>query len=90
VVTDVFVLDEQYRVILASPGRPSGTLNQLFEPSSPADRLPSAVDSAIRSATSTWERSGGGSVDLEVAGLHLRLTPMQGPLGPHIAVFVIE
>ncbi|MHB8151952.1 MAG: hypothetical protein ACYDG3_02600 [Bacillati bacterium] len=85
-----YVLDEAYRVVLASRSTPDDPLNHLFGAQAPTDALPPTVDRAVRALTASWGHDGcpGEPAMLYVWGVRASVMPLHGPFGRHIAVFV--
>ena len=84
-----YILDEGYRLILAPPPAPDDPLNALYEATTAADALPPEIDRVVRSLTRGWDReTSPGEVWASVRGMKVLVSPLQGPVGPHLAVRV--
>lgn len=82
-----YILDEEYRVKLAMRARPEDPLNSFYTSDSQPDALPEKIERVVRGLTSGWNHSaedGTATVDQ----LRISVTPLQGPAGRHIGVFV--
>jgi hypothetical protein len=82
-----YVLDEGYRLILAPPPAPDDPLNALYDATTPSNVLPPVIDDAVKALTCGWQRRPPDrEVSQSVGGLRVTVAPLQGPIGPHLAV----
>ncbi len=84
-----YVLDETCRLVLASAPSPDDPLYPFYDAHSSPDRLPSEIEGTVRTLTERWERPGQpieGSA--QVRGLRIKVVPLHGAGGRHIAVFI--
>ena len=84
-----YVLDETFRLVLASAPSPDDPIYPLYDADSSPDRLPAEIERTVRTLTGRWERSSqpveGSAV---VRGLCVTVVPLHGAGGRHIAVFI--
>jgi hypothetical protein len=84
-----YVLDEEYRLILACAVSPEDPLASLYDAQAEPDSLPADIARVVRALTQSWEReSEPVSASAIVNRLHVTVSPLTGPAGRHIAVFV--
>ena len=84
----LYVLDEEYKLILAPPPAPDDPLNPLYDSTTAADALPPAIESVVRTLTQGWDRGTPSQASACVHGMKVLVAPLQGPVGPHFAVRV--
>lgn len=84
-----YILDEDFKVKLAVRSSSDDPLNHLYTPESPIDALPRKVEAVVRVLTADWsylcEAKHASAV---VDSLVISVTPLHGPVGRHIGVFV--
>jgi hypothetical protein len=84
-----YILDEGYRLILAPTPAPDDPLNALYEATTAADVLPPEVERIVRTLTRGWDRAVlPAEAAASLNGMRIFVTPLQGPIGPHLAVRV--
>jgi hypothetical protein len=84
-----YILDENYRLVLAALGSPSDPLNEFYAANSRPDALPPPIDEAVRAITKHWRNEGSPSDAWTVVrGVRIVVAALQGAAGRHIAVFV--
>lgn len=82
----VYVLDEGFKLVLASPGSPDDPLNDLYE--SP-DALPPHVERAVRALAERWDGDEKPEMaSVAVDGVRVTVKPLNGLVGRHLAVFI--
>lgn len=82
-----YILDEEYRVKLAMRARPEDPLNAMYTSESRADALPEKIEGAVRRLTAGWHQAAEDAATV-VDALKISVTPLHGPQGRHIGVFV--
>jgi hypothetical protein len=84
-----YVLDETYRLVLASAPSPDDPIYPLYDADSSPDALPAEIERTVRTLTGRWERMShpveGSAL---IRGLRVTVTPLHGAGGRHIAVFI--
>jgi hypothetical protein len=84
-----YVLDETYRLVLASAPSPDDPLYPLYDADSSPEALPAEIERTVRSLTGRWDRTGqpveGSAL---TSGLRVTVVPLHGAGGRHIAVFI--
>jgi hypothetical protein len=84
-----YVLDETYKLVLASAPSPHDPLYPLYDAESAPNRLPSEIERSVRTLAGHWERTSqpqeGSAL---VRGLRVTVVPLHGAGGRHIAVFI--
>jgi len=84
-----FILDDQYRVIMAGPSGDDDPLAPLYSAESGPDALPSTVDRVVRALTASWRSTTvATSVSAAVSDVQVTVAPLHGFDGRRIAVFV--
>ena len=84
-----YVLDETYRLVLASAPSPQDPLYPFYDADSPADRLPAEIERTVQTLTGRWERLGQPAEGTAlIRGLRVTVVPLHGAGGRHIAVFI--
>jgi hypothetical protein len=84
-----YILDEDYRLVLACRPSPDDPLNHLYGIDSRPDVLPLDVERAVRSLTGRWARHDEArEASTFVHGVRITVAPLHGEAGRHIAVFV--
>jgi len=84
-----YVLDENYKLVLACLPSPDDPLNRLYDAYSAADVLPPGVESIVRALTIGWERDEHPhDVTADIPGLTVTVSALQGPAGRHIGVHI--
>jgi hypothetical protein len=84
-----YVLNETYRLVLASAPSPDDPIYPLYDADSSPDALPAEIERAVRTLTGRWERTSQpveGSA--QIRGLRITVVPLHGAGGRHIAVFI--
>ena len=84
----LYVLDEQYRVILASTPSPDAPLNSFFTVERSADVLPTTIERVVRELTAEWRYGEPRPDQVDLLGLRLNVFPLHGSAGPHIGLYV--
>jgi len=75
-----YVLDDAFRLVLAC------NMN-----GGQAGALPLEIESAVRAVASGWSLEGQpNNAHLRIDGLRVTVTPLRGPRGRNIAVYVME
>ena len=82
-----YILDEEYRVKLAMRARPEDPINAMYTSDSRSDALPEKIESAVRRLTAGWHQVAEEAATI-VDSLKISVTPLHGPEGRHIGVFV--
>lgn len=82
-----YILDEQYRVKLAMRARPEDPLNSFYTSDSAPDALPSRIEAVVRRLTAGWNTAAEDAAAV-VDSVKVSVTPLHGPAGRHIGVFV--
>lgn len=82
-----YILDEEYKVKLAMRTRPEDPLNSFYTADSAPDALPSRIEAVVRRLTSGWSSRAEDAAAI-VDSLRVSVTPLHGPAGRHIGVFV--
>ena len=84
-----YVLDETYRLVLASAPSPDDPLYPLYDADSSPEALPAEIEHTVRSLTGRWEPTSqpveGSAL---TRGLRVTVVPLHGAGGRHIAVFI--
>ncbi len=84
-----YVLDETYRLVLASAPSPDDPLYPLYDAESKPDALPAEIERTVRTLTGRWERmSQPVEGSARIRGLRVTVVPLHGAGGRHIAVFI--
>jgi hypothetical protein len=84
-----FILDDNYRVVMAGPSGGEDPLALMYAADSQIDELPSPIDRVIRALTATWRTCRPlASVTAVVSNLKVTVAPLHGHEGRRIAVFV--
>ncbi len=84
-----FVLDDDYRVVMAGPASAVDPFGSLYGDDSTPDALPGPIDRAVRAMTSNWRstRTAGSNAAI-VSGFRVIVAPLNGESGRRMAVFV--
>ena len=89
VVPYCFILDDEYRVVMAGPSGGDDPLAALYEKESGIDTLPGPVDRVVRALTAAWRVTRRASnASAAVNDLQVTVAPLHGTDGRRIAVFV--
>jgi hypothetical protein len=84
-----YVLDETYRLVLASAPSPDDPLYPFYDADSSPEKLPAEIESTVRTLAGRWERlnqpAEGSAL---IRGLRVTVVPLHGAGGRHIAVFI--
>ena len=84
-----YILDENFRVKLARPGTAGDPLNRFYTTDSAIDALPAPIETVVRDLTAHW---GDTHVDECVSAIIdeicVSVTPLHGPQGRHLGVFI--
>lgn len=84
-----YILDEDFKVKLAVRSSAADPLNGLYTPNCPIDALPSKIESVVRCLTAGWiGMQAADYASAVVDKLVVSVTPLHGPAGRHIGVFV--
>ncbi len=84
-----FVLDDDYRVVMAGPANAIDPFGSLYGDDAAPDALPGPIDRAVRAMTSSWRSTrNAGSNAAVVSGFRVIVAPLNGESGRRIAVFV--
>ena len=84
-----FVLDDDYRVVMAGPANAVDPFGSLYGDDAATDALPGPIDRAVRAMTSSWRSSRtAGSNAAVVSGFRVIVAPLNGESGRRMAVFV--
>jgi hypothetical protein len=84
-----YVLDETYRLVLASAPSPDDPLYPFYDADSKPDALPAEIERTVRTLTGRWERmSQPVEGSTQIRGLRVTVVPLHGAGGRHIAVFI--
>lgn len=82
-----YILDEEYKVKFAMRPRPEDPLNAFYTSDSAHDALPEKIETVVRRLTSGWGQAADDGAAI-VGSLKISVTPLHGPEGRHIGVFV--
>lgn len=82
-----YILDEEYRVKLAMRARPEDPLNAFYTSETAPDALPERIDQVVRRLTAGWSHVAEDAAAV-IDSLKISVTPLHGPAGRHIGVFV--
>ncbi|GAC1392914.1 MAG: hypothetical protein NVSMB31_11600 [Vulcanimicrobiaceae bacterium] len=82
-----YILDEEYKVKLAMRGRPEDPLNGFYTSNCAPDSLPDSIEAVVRRLTAGWNQVAEDAAAV-VGVLSISVTPLHGPAGRHIGVFV--
>jgi hypothetical protein len=84
-----YVLDETYKLVLASAPSPDDPLYPFYDADSSPNALPAEIERTVRTLTGRWERMSQPVEDsAQIRGLHVTVVPLHGAGGRHIAVFI--
>lgn len=88
-VPHCFILDDDYRVLMAGPSGGDDPLGPLYDAGAGPDALPQPIDRVVRALTASWRSSAAAtSVAARVGDLQVTIAPLHGFEGRRIAVFV--
>lgn len=82
-----YILDEEYRVKLAMRARPEDPLNSFYTSDCAPDALPRRIEAVVRRLTAGWNTAAEDAAAV-VGSINVSVTPLYGPAGRHIGVFV--
>lgn len=82
-----YILDEDFKIKLAMRARPEDPLNSFYTAESAPDALPEKIEKVVRRLTAGWTHASEDAAAI-IDSLKISVTPLHGPAGRHIGVFV--
>lgn len=84
-----YVLDEQYRVVMAGPAECPDPLAAYYDVHAAPEMLPEAIDGVVRSVTQSWSSTRAPeTISMSLAEFEVAVSPLHGEGGRRMAVFV--